>query len=48
MPRLLNINSYHYRRGGADAVYFDHAQLMGEHGYDNAQRAERMVAAFCR
>ncbi len=36
MPRLLNINSYHYRRGGADAVYFDHAQLMGEHGYDNA------------
>ena len=36
MARLLNINSYHYRRGGADAVYFDHARLMGELGWDNA------------
>ncbi len=36
MPRLLNINSYHYRRGGADVVYFDHARLMGELGWENA------------
>lgn len=36
MPRLLNINSYHYRRGGADAVYFDHAALMAAHGWENA------------
>lgn len=36
MPRLLNINSYHYRRGGADAVYFDHASLMQELGWENA------------
>lgn len=36
MPRLLNINSYHYRRGGADAVYFDHASLMQELGWKNA------------
>lgn len=36
MPKLLNINSYHYRRGGADAVYFDHASLMGDLGWENA------------
>ena len=36
MPRLLNINSYHYRRGGADAVYFDHAELMQTLGWDTA------------
>lgn len=35
MPRLLNINSYHYRRGGSDAVYFDHAALMEELGWSN-------------
>ena len=27
MPHLLSMNSYHYRRGGAEAVYFDHAAL---------------------
>lgn len=36
MPRLLSINSYHYRRGGADAVYLDHAALMEELGWENA------------
>lgn len=36
MPRLLNVNSYHYRRGGSDAVYFDHAQLMQSRGWSNA------------
>ncbi len=36
MPKLLNINSYHYRRGGSDAVYFDHAELMGQMGWENA------------
>lgn len=30
------MNSYHYRRGGADAVYFDHAMLMTSLGWDNA------------
>ncbi|MGN6830638.1 glycosyltransferase [Paucibacter sp. M5-1] len=35
MPRLLNINTYHYRRGGSDAVYLEHAALMGEQGWDN-------------
>lgn len=36
MPTLLNINNYHYRRGGSDVVYLDHAALMGELGWDNA------------
>lgn len=36
MPNLLSINSYHYRRGGSDAVYFDHAALMEELGWTNS------------
>lgn len=35
MPHLLSINSYHYRRGGADAAYFDHAALMESLGWRN-------------
>lgn len=35
MKRLLSINSYHYRRGGADAVYLDHASLFRRQGWDN-------------
>ncbi len=34
--QLLSINSYHYRRGGADAVYFDHAALFESMGWRNA------------
>lgn len=34
--RLLNINNYHYRRGGSDVVYFEHAALMQEEGWKNA------------
>lgn len=29
------MNSYHYRRGGSDVVYFDHAALFEEMGWDN-------------
>ena len=36
MPRLLNINSYHYRRGGADVVYLEHAKLFESLGWDIA------------
>lgn len=36
MPRLLSINNYHYRRGGSDVVYLDHAALMEEQGWLNA------------
>lgn len=36
MPHLLSLNSYHYRRGGSDAVYFDHAELLHERGWDTS------------
>ncbi len=36
MSRLLSINSYHYRRGGSDVVYLDHASLMESVGWENA------------
>lgn len=35
MPKILNINNYHYRRGGSDVVYLDHAALMEEQGWSN-------------
>lgn len=35
MPKLLNVNSYHYRRGGSDAVYFDHAALLTSQGWES-------------
>lgn len=41
MKTLLSVNNYHYRRGGADAVYFDHAALFGEAGWENAFFAMR-------
>jgi len=34
MKSLLSINSYHYLRGGVETVYFDHARLFAEHGWD--------------
>lgn len=36
MPRLLSINNYHYRRGGSDVVYLEHASLMEEQGWASA------------
>ena len=36
MPKLININTYHYRRGGSDVVYFEHANLMQQQGFENA------------
>lgn len=36
VPKLLSLNSYHYRRGGSDAVYFDHAELFEQLGWTNA------------
>ncbi|MBX3606145.1 MAG: glycosyltransferase family 4 protein [Piscinibacter sp.] len=36
MPRLLSINSYHYRRGGSDVVYLEHAALLEALGWSNA------------
>lgn len=34
--KLLSINNYHYRRGGAEAVYFEHDALFRELGWDTA------------
>jgi glycosyltransferase involved in cell wall biosynthesis len=36
MPRLLSINNYHYRRGGSDVVYLEHAAFMEAAGWSNA------------
>ncbi|WP_186424455.1 glycosyltransferase [Pannonibacter sp. I15F10I1] len=36
MTTLLSVNSYHYLRGGSDAVYFSHAALFEKHGWKNA------------
>ena len=36
MPRLLSINNYHYRRGGADIVYLEHAALFERLGWQTA------------
>jgi glycosyltransferase involved in cell wall biosynthesis len=36
MNRLLNVNSYHYRRGGSDVVYFEHAALLEANGWETA------------
>jgi glycosyltransferase involved in cell wall biosynthesis len=32
--RILLINSYHYRKGGADAVYFNTARLLEKYGHE--------------
>jgi glycosyltransferase involved in cell wall biosynthesis len=36
MPRLLSVNNYHHRRGGADAVYLDHADALAAEGFEPA------------
>jgi len=35
MPSLLSVNSYHYIRGGSDALYFHHADLFEKQGWKN-------------
>lgn len=35
-PKLLSLNSYHYKRGGSDAVYFEHDALFRSKGWDTA------------
>ncbi len=36
MKKILSINNYHYRRGGSDVVYFEHAELMESQDFSNA------------
>lgn len=33
-PKLLSLNSYHYKRGGSDAVYFEHDALFRSKGWE--------------
>lgn len=33
MPHLLNVNNYHYRRGGAETVYLEHGKLFASAGW---------------
>jgi len=54
MPQLLSINNYYYRRGGSEAVFFEHNRLFELAGWDvvpfamhNAQNlASRWSAHF--
>lgn len=34
MPQLLSINNYYYRRGGSEAVFFEHNRLFEEAGWE--------------
>ena len=36
MPKLLSLNTYNYRRGGSDAVFFDHDALFREACWETA------------
>ncbi|MDR3390210.1 MAG: hypothetical protein P4L77_00605 [Sulfuriferula sp.] len=36
MPKLLSINSYNYRRGGSDVVFFEHDAMFRTQGWDTA------------
>ena len=36
MSKLLSMNSYHYRRGGSDAVYFDHDEMFNKIDWQTA------------
>lgn len=36
MPRLLSLNNYHYRRGGADALFLEHDRIFRGLGWDTA------------
>lgn len=36
MPKLLNMNAYHYIRGGSQSVYFEHAEMFENNGWDIA------------
>jgi glycosyltransferase involved in cell wall biosynthesis len=39
MPKILLVNSYHYRRGGADVVYLEQGRLLREMGWRVAEFA---------
>ncbi len=39
MPRLLSLNSYHYRRGGSDVMYLQHEAMFSALGWETAHMA---------
>ena len=39
-PKLLSLNTFHYRRGGSEAVYFNNAALFEEQGWETAYFAQ--------
>lgn len=39
MPRLLSLNTYNYRRGGSDVVFFEHDALFRSLGWETAVMA---------
>lgn len=39
MPKILLVNSYHYRRGGADVVYLEQGRLLRKMGWDVVELA---------
>ena len=41
MATLLNVNNYHYRRGGADVVYLEQSELFRDLGWTVAEMAMR-------
>ena len=41
MPRILLVNSYHYRRGGADVVYLEQGRLLRKMGWHVVELAMR-------
>jgi hypothetical protein len=38
--KLLSLNTFHYRRGGSEAVFFDHNELFEKLGWDVAVFAQ--------
>ncbi len=41
MPTLLNVNNYHYRRGGADVMYLEQTALFRDLGWSTVEFAMR-------
>jgi glycosyltransferase involved in cell wall biosynthesis len=41
MPQLLSINNYYYRRGGSEAVFFEHNRLFEQAGWNVVPFATR-------
>jgi len=49
-PKLLSINNYYYRRGGAESVFFDHNEMFEQAGWEvvpfSMQHAENLPSRW--